>query len=473
MKLRIPLLIALLLILYQFVNGQYGAFGLTDARQLGLGNTYASNSRGLYAAGKNPALLAYQKTDRKIEFIFPNLSMRQYNVVKVSNLIDDFFSQSKVDIITGIDGNLILNALENTGQLYIGLQIGFLGVAFTPSEKIGSFSFVMKDYLDGYLQLPKALVNYVNSDNDAQRAIYFQDFQFQTTWSRSYELSYGRSIFIDRIYGIKALYAGLSVKYLQGFIYNNVEFSAGSGINDENNVLVGTYRANSTSAYSDDVHTENLFNGEQLISNVPFMDPVGNGMGFDLGLALQSERGIDFGISVTDLGFINWTGKTKKTNISGVIRIDSTLSLENIDSLASLIKIEKESDNQFQTQPNTALHIGMKINMNKLIQNMPGEMGLALELHEGLVDNLVNPEFPRVAAGLDWKPGKWWPVFLTGISTSLNNRLSWSLGLGYELKFVELYVALPNMLPVIEGKGLNTISLSICWRFLKQKDKSK
>jgi hypothetical protein len=472
------MIIKLLLIIFLmsatgYTFAQYGSFGLTDARQLALGNTYATNSRGLYAAGKNPALLAYNVTGMKCDILFPNLSLRQYNVIKVSNLINDYFAQNKRDVIAGIDGSTIKNALGNGGKLYLGLQIGFLGVGFSPSEKIGSFSFVMKDFLNSYLHLPNALVEIVNSKNESQRAVYFRDFNFEASWNREYELSYGKSLFINRIEGIRALYAGIGIKYIQGFIYDNMTFSAGSGYSDGTGVLVGNYTASHTSAYSNDINTDNLFNGEQVMSHVPFMDPVGQGMGIDLGIALQSERGIDFGISLTDAGFINWNGKTKKTIVSGAIRIDSTLTIDDIDSLAKVISIEKISDNQFQTHPNTAFHMGLSFQLDKFIKKLPGKMGLALEFHQGLIKDLINPEFPRVAAGLDYKPGKWWPVLLTGISTTLNNQMSWSLGLGYELNFLELYIALPDMLPVIQGKGMNTLSVSACWHFLRQEKKVK
>lgn len=467
------LLLSSFILFSLITHGQYGSFGLTDARQLGLGNTFVTNSRGLYAAGKNPALLAYQVSDRKLEVLFPNLSLRQYNVVKVTKLLDDFFSQNKVDIITGINGSLIKDALNNSGDLYLGIQIGFLGVAFTPNEKIGSFSFVMKDFLDGYLHLPSAIVNHLNSGKISLSSVYLNDFNFETTWKRAYELTYGKSLFIDRIDGIKALYAGIGIKYIQGFLYDKISFSAGAGYIAENGTLFGSYKAAATSAFSDDFHTENLFNGDQVISHVPFMDPVGNGMGVDVGLALQSERGVNVGISLTDLGFVNWNGKTKKTQVNGLIRIDSTLSLEDIDSLAKFVNVDNISENQFQTHPTTALHLGLCFKMEKFIRNFPGEMGLAMEFHQGLSKDLLNPEFPRLAAGLDWKAGKWWPVLLTGISTSLNEQFSWSLGIGYELNFLELYISIPNMPPIIEGKGINTVSLSMCWHLIRDKNKIK
>jgi hypothetical protein len=471
MQVRVFLIITVILVCSYISYGQYGSFGLTDARQLGLANTYASNCRELYAAGKNPAFLACHSSDKKLDILFPNLSMREYNIAKVSTFIDDYFSQSKIDIITGFDGSMIENAFTKGGKLFMGLQIGFMGVGYTPSNKIGSFSFAMKDFLTGYLQLPTGLVDYVNSDYPDMKAVYFNDFHFQATWMRYYELSYGRAFHIYTEGEPLEIYAGIGVKYINGFIYNDISLSGGAGYIDEDDILFGTYTASSLSAYSDDIDIDNIFNGEDVISDVPFMKPVGKGAGFDFGFGLKSERGIKVGFSLTDAGFINWTGKTRKTLVTGEVRIDSTLSLDDIDSLANLVKIEKISDNQFQTLPVTAFHAGFTFMLDRFIKNFPGDMELTFELHQGLAESVTNPEFPRVSTALSWKPGKWWPVVLTGISNGLNHDFVWSAGFGYELSFLELYVSSPNIIPLIEGNSLNALSLSMCWHFIKEKQK--
>lgn len=473
MQFRGFLIIIALFTVPLIVSGQYGSFGLTDARQLALGNTFASNSRELYAAGKNPAFLACRVSDRKLDILFPNLSIREYNVTQVSNFINDYFSQSKINILSGLDGSLIKKAFEGNGKLFVGLQIGFIGAAYTPGEKIGAFSFVMKDFLTGYLQLPEALVEFANAENPETKGLYFKDFNFYSSWIRSYELSYGKVFRPAAGEGGLELYAGIGVKYIQGFLYNDISFSAGAGYSDDSGIVSGTYMADYLSAASDDIMIDNMFNGEEVIRHVPFMDPVGNGMGIDLGFGLKSERGIKVGFSVTDAGFINWSGKTRKMLVSGIIKIDSSFSLDDIDSLSRLIKIEKVTDNQFQTLPVTALHGGFTFMIDRFVNNFPGEMDLTFEFHQGLAESIINPDFPRVAAALSWKPGKYWPAVLTGISNSLNSTMVWSVGLGYELKFLEIYFAAPNILPVIDGEGFNTLSVSLCWHFVKDKKKKE
>jgi len=47
------------ILLYSAISyGQYGNMGITDARSIALANTYATNSYGLQAVGKNPAQMA-------------------------------------------------------------------------------------------------------------------------------------------------------------------------------------------------------------------------------------------------------------------------------------------------------------------------------------------------------------------------------------------------------------------------------
>jgi hypothetical protein len=451
------------------VRGQYGSFGLTDARQLALGNTYVTNSRELYAAGKNPSLLAERYSDRKLDILFPALSARAYNVTKVADFFNDFFSRRPVDIITSLDGSVLKQALGNEGKLYLGLQIGFLGVAYTQSEKVGSFSFAMKDYLTGSIKLPQGIVDFSSGSGYFSKSVILTDFRFTSSWTRAYELSYGRVFHTDASNGIIDVYTGIGVKFISGFMYRDVQFSAGAGYQDENGVLTGTYNAISKSAFSDDIHTDNLFNGEDIITNIPFMQSVGKGFAMDLGATLLLEPGIKFAMSITDAGFIDWRGKTKSTFVSGMIKLDSNITIDDIDSLANLVVIDHETASSFRTQPSTALHFGYCFLIDRYFNNFPGKMNVALEIHQALNSNVENPSSPRLAAGLDWKPGKWWPVFLTGVTNNRTNSIDWSVGLGYELKFMELYISTPDFIPVLEGNSLQTMSLSLCWHFVKSR----
>ena len=54
-------------------SAQYGSFGVTDARSMGMGNTYNATTFDLYAIGKNPGLLSNKEGEHKDTYNFPNL----------------------------------------------------------------------------------------------------------------------------------------------------------------------------------------------------------------------------------------------------------------------------------------------------------------------------------------------------------------------------------------------------------------
>ena len=445
---------------------QYGVFGLTDARQLALGNTYASNSRELYASGKNPALLADRHYDsRKFSILFPNLSTRAYNISKTTGFINDFFSQKPLDIISSIDGSIITKAFDNNGKLSLGLQIGYIAAGYTPSEKIGSFSFSVKEYLSGYLQLPKVLTNEMLGYYGVEKAVGISDFRFSAWWMRTYELSYGRKIPMGQSSGLKSLFVGAALKYYNGFIYNDITFSAGAGVSIGDKRFVGGFEANSYKAYSDDINLKNIFSSESVIEKVPFMSPSGKGLGMDFGLVARIDHGITVGLSLTDIGSVTWKGKTKRSLVAGKIEIDSSLTIDDIDTIFSSIVIKNESAESFRTKPSSALHVGFCFQIDRFIKNLPGEMNLAVEIHHGLSKGPVNLDYPRVASGLDWKPGKKWPVFLTGVTYFGIDKMAWSVGLGYEFRFVEVYLASADYLSFIGNTDQQSLSLSACWHF--------
>ena len=75
--------LALIIILFFLTipgYSQYGSYGLTNARNTGLANTYTANSHGLYAMGINPGLLNKMPGGEEISILFPSLTARGYGI---------------------------------------------------------------------------------------------------------------------------------------------------------------------------------------------------------------------------------------------------------------------------------------------------------------------------------------------------------------------------------------------------------
>ena len=80
--------IILFLLLSTVLHAQFGSYGVTDARSLGMGNTYNATSYDLYAIGKNPGLLIKNDAPCKVTFIFPNLTAQQYGITQTLQAFD-------------------------------------------------------------------------------------------------------------------------------------------------------------------------------------------------------------------------------------------------------------------------------------------------------------------------------------------------------------------------------------------------
>ncbi|MEN8224668.1 MAG: hypothetical protein ABFS05_04835, partial [Bacteroidota bacterium] len=145
------------------MRAQYGSFGVTDARSLGMGNTYTATSFDLYAIGKNPGLLSSRDGNYKLSIIFPNLTAQQYGLSDALSTFD-YYTANKLRS----DGLLTLNkekfaiALDNNGKLFLDGLIGFFSLAYHPGDHIGSLAFSMSDYLTSFMDIPDIIleVNY-------------------------------------------------------------------------------------------------------------------------------------------------------------------------------------------------------------------------------------------------------------------------------------------------------------------------
>ena len=119
-----------------FMKGQFGSYGVTDARSLGMGNTYTATTYDLYAVGKNPGMLARRDDNCKITFIFPSITAQQYGIGNTLSTFD-YYSRNKFgdDGLVSISKDKFRVALENNGKLFLDALLGFFSVAFHPNDR--------------------------------------------------------------------------------------------------------------------------------------------------------------------------------------------------------------------------------------------------------------------------------------------------------------------------------------------------
>ncbi len=120
----------------------------------------------------------------------------------------------------------------------------------------------------------------------------FDSTRISMSWTREYSFGYGKDIFYsDRF----QMYAGLSVKYIQGFALLN------SYIDDQKNLV----------AYSSISPLFNINYGKSVTpSHIDGSGllPVGSGYGVDVGITMVFRRRYRLSLSVVDIGSIRWKG---------------------------------------------------------------------------------------------------------------------------------------------------------------------
>jgi len=145
------------------VQSQNGSFGVSDARSLGMGNTYNATTFDLYAIGKNPGLLSLRDGNYKVSIIFPNLTAQQYGIAEALESLD-YYSTNKLrsDGLITLNNEKLKVAIDNDGKMFLDMLLGFFSIAVHPNDRIGSFAFSMSDYMTGYMYIPSIIldVNY-------------------------------------------------------------------------------------------------------------------------------------------------------------------------------------------------------------------------------------------------------------------------------------------------------------------------
>ncbi len=473
MKLKGSVIFTLLLMPFALV-AQFGSFGVTDARSLGMGNTYNATSFDLYAIGKNPGLLSLTDEACKLTIIFPNLTAQQYGINRTLGTFD-YYTTNKLrsDGILTINEEKFSLALDNDGKLFMDALLGFFSAAYHHSDRIGSFAFSMTDYITGYMDIPGVIldVNYGSEVPDGSFSL--DDFTFKAWWIRTYGLSYGRVLYRDKsLYRddpglFKRITGGITAKYVLAYAYTDIGLSASASYSSADQTLRGSYQARAIHAFSDDLSTVNAFEQDnKQPRGFLSLKPAGRGFGVDIGGAAEFRRGWIVGLSVTDVGLISWTGNAARSDFSGYIDISGVIEEGTLDSLASEIKLENESRERFTTPMPTAVRVGVALKFEEMFDRFPGELLAGIDYNQGLNNEPSNFTAARFSIGLHYRYKKTWPILLGGYTYDLLSISRVALGLGYTTWFMDVYVSTFDIIPLVSGEDHLSASLVARWKIL-------
>ena len=303
---------------------------ITDFGATGRGGVSTAFATDYQALGINPANLGVQDAFTDVNFALglSETSFSIYSEALTKPELKGFFSGSMWD---GSTPAFTYEEKQNAAlvftnaQLAVNLDMMHIGFAYQ-HETVGGFAFNIRERANWYSNLSKdaaeimfmgAMAPYFDTQYDslgmptmaenAQMGVASNPKPFSeildgsrigVSYYREFNFGYGRSIIrTDNI----GLYGGIGFKYLQGL--GQLEVAS------ENGEL--TAYTSMSPIVPFDYGTAADMNPSTDTTNTGLLpDPVGNGLGFDLGFTMELGEDLTFAASITDIGSMTWSGNS-------------------------------------------------------------------------------------------------------------------------------------------------------------------
>ena len=380
----------------QIENSAYSATG-----RGGVGTTMLLDYQAL---GVNPANIGIKKYEgKRFTLGFMEVSANTLlQGVKQSDINyfvkGDLFKSDSLNYSGKLKGAQLLS-----GKAFgANVDVMPLGLAYN-HDKIGGFAFSVRESIRYFMDFNQNFTNYAfngalsnlfpqlitnNNDTVANDPNQYQNYymnnggikagynangisvgrvlnntSYKMSWTRDWSLGYGKKIIdIDERH---ALYAGITVKYIQGFGYID--------INAKDNKLTGV------AAYMP------ALNQLDSLLKIPARDAgqsyksIGNGMGFDFGLTAKLFDNFRVGMSLINIGSINY--KSNVYNVRDTTYYSVAYSSDFLGGFDNVIKWDKRENikvalpSQFRFGASASLankRIEVGVDMVKPLNKQPG-----------------------------------------------------------------------------------------------------
>ena len=352
-----------------------------NARSSAMAKTFTSSSYGIDAIGKNPANL-YQDSSKHVELIIP-LPLPNLSINAGTNFfsLDDynyFFGVKNKDangkdigrILTPSDKDRLKNLFSDGGNIYFDASFVLFGISLMPTHSSGTFAFTISDIISANATFPKSMVDIAMDGNISNSVYNFNDTQFKAWWLRKYSFSYAHEINIfPNIF--KSLTAGVSINFIQGFVYAGIDHINTQLQTGDENVITGQSDYQAHAAFSPSFNVKYDFDKSAKTNNSIslFPTPAGTGTGIDFGVDAKLSEFFSIGFAITDIGSINWNKNAAEYTSNKALYIDDITNKDEIDTLKDHL-IDKNSGkyvNSFSTKTSNGSAFGLFFTVNESI----------------------------------------------------------------------------------------------------------
>lgn len=416
-----------------------------NPKSMSLGRTSVANSFNIDALNNNPANLVYNGTFDNSNYYISVFSSAGY-MMNSEFLTLDFYNKyftgknGEAKLLGDADKKDILKKASNTASNF-GVNMKFFGMVIKDKD-IGAFGFSVEDRVMGKNYLPADAMDVALFGNAKNRLYDFSDFDIDMSWIRQLNFSYARE-FNDLFSGIDGFSAGISIKPELGYYNFNMH---------NNDLTLHTDDSNKISAVGSMIMRSSRIGKEKGSIVFPeFTEIAGFGMAFDVGFHFKLDKKWDMGLSITDIGWLNWYKNPKEYLYKGDFLITDLGNGEQYDQLLDLIEGTSQTiPNYIESMPAT-LRIGVNYKVFDPIfsKNSIERANLSFEYAQGLSNTSGTSMKPLFFLGGEYILSQYF-IPRIGFVLGDSENLAVGLGAGFIVSNFMIDVGTHNILSVFD-----------------------
>ncbi len=435
----------------------------TDIQGIGMARTFAASTHGLDAAGINPANLIGGDRNYLIIVSLPRVGMHVGSDFMTYDLYEKYFTGIDTDsgrvgrYLSSADKQDILNAFpDGVGTLSADLEVRPIGLMV--NLEFGAFALTVTERVASAAAIPHQYAEFLFYGNTPGSTYDFSETHIVGSWTREYGLTFATNLpgfdFLSNVTG------GIGLKLVHGYGYAELDRFNTSLITSTSGVLRGTLDLHTRTSRIDALAESH--SGSYSL----FPAPAGTGLGIDLGMAGDLTEYMRVGVSVTDIGSMNWTRNVEEVTADSTIVVSDPLDPDQSNGVKDAVNGTSRPGEDFSTSLPTTLRMGVAVDLHKLPffkSFLPGEMMVAADYNQGLVETAGSTLTPRLSFGLEFRPLPFLPL-RTGFSFGGTDHYNWALGFGFHLGMFDLDLASENASWLFSTRGTSYGSAAVGMR---------
>ncbi|MBD2768273.1 hypothetical protein IC235_10250 [Hymenobacter sp. BT664] len=404
------LLFAVLLALPAGVRAQNELSNFTATGRGGVINSFAQDYQVI---GINPANLG-RPSESVVSFTVleggAGLASRTLSKTLLKHLLYDgsqaIGPAERAELVKGLEGDnaLKVNADVTTLGFALNLPNNLGGLAFSNRQRVGVHLALNRNAADVIIngKYAASVQPYYPTTVIGTQTLpppllsnFLDGTVIQLAWTSEYNVAYGVRVLDKPSFKLSV---GAGYRYIQGV-----------GIADLR-VEGGKLSAYSALSPIFDINYGSLASSPQFNAKTRsgWLDPVGSGHGYDLGLSAEVGKMVQVGASVTDMGSMTWTGNVISAS-DQVLQPTTGNGVQTYDVIKEIAKqLDSNADNFFTyaaEQKRVAalpakLRLGAGVRLNTLF-----EFGLDFTAPLNKVAGNLTSSF--VGLGVDYRPVSW------------------------------------------------------------------